>query len=198
MFLLSKLEKYNVILASKSPRRQELLSQLGVRFTVCDSFINETVPQGLTHQETAQYLAQQKAEEAYYMFKNKKNLLVIGGDTIVTLNDIIMGKPNNRKQAMDMLRNLSGESHQVISGVSMVTKNKTITNYDETTVLFESLSDEDILYYVDKYMPYDKAGAYGIQEWIGCRGVKSIEGSYFTVMGMPTNLIWSMLHEVTG
>lgn len=194
--LLQQLEAYKIILGSKSPRRQELLSQLGITFSVCDSFVNETIPQGLSMQETAQYLAQQKAETVYKMYKNKKNIIVIGGDTIVAVEDECMGKPANRKEAFRMLRKLSGKKHIVISGVSMVSSKKIITDFDQAWVTFDELSDEDIEYYVDTFMPYDKAGAYGIQEWIGCRAISQIEGSYFTIMGFPTHLIWRMLETM--
>jgi len=195
-FLLRKLEKFNVLLASKSPRRQELLAQLGISFAVCNSFVNETVPQGLSVHDTAQYLAQQKAEAVFAMYKKQKELIVIGGDTLVTLDNEIMGKPANRKEAFRMLKKLSGKQHAVISGISVVTHKKILTKYDEALVSFNDLSDEDICYYVDKFMPYDKAGAYGIQEWIGCRGIRKIEGSFFTIMGFPTHLVWNMLEEI--
>ncbi len=194
--LLKDLENYQVVLASLSPRRQELLSQLGIAYTVCNSYVSEIVPQGLTIYETVQYLAQQKAEIALESYKKQKDLIIIAGDTIVSINNEIMGKPTDRKDAFYMLKQLSGKKHLVLTGISVVTHNKTLTAYDEAWVTFDDLTDNEIIYYLDKYMPYDKAGAYGIQEWIGCRAVTNIEGSFFTVMGFPTHLVWKMLEEV--
>ncbi|HOF17061.1 MAG TPA: Maf family protein [Bacteroidales bacterium] len=194
--LLKDLADYKIVLASLSPRRQELLSQLGIVFSVCDSHTNETNPKGLSVYETVQYLAQQKAEIVFKSYKKQQNVIVIAGDTIVSIDGEIMGKPKDRKDACRMLRKLSGKKHLVLSGVSVVAYKKTLTRYDEAWVTFDDLTDEEIVYYVDKYMPYDKAGAYGIQEWIGCRAVSKIEGSFFTIMGFPTHLIWKMLEEI--
>lgn len=196
MFLLQELENYQIFLASQSPRRQELLSQLGVKFAISDSFVNETIPDDLGVYDLAKHLAKQKAEAVYQKNKPIENLISIGGDTIVVVEDEIMGKPAVRSDAFRMLKKLSGKTHSVISGLCVISTEKTLTCYDEATVTFADLSDEDIAYYVDTYMPYDKAGAYGIQEWIGCRGITHIKGSFFTIMGFPTHLLWKMLEEI--
>ena len=176
MFLLEKLKKYHLVLASKSPRRQELLSQMGITFSVCDSFVDEYVCQNVSTYKLAQSLAQQKAEAVFELYKNQENIIVIGGDTIVTHKEEIMGKPLDRSDAIRMLKILSGKQHSVISGLCVIL--------------------HDLTYYVDHYAPYDKAGAYGIQEWIGFRGIEHIEGSFFTIMGLPTHVLWQMLERL--
>lgn len=196
MFLLEKLKKYHLVLASKSPRRQELLSQMGITFSVCDSFVDEYVCQNVSTYKLAQSLAQQKAEAVFELYKNQENIIVIGGDTIVVLDGEIMGKPAVRMDAFSMLKKLSGKTHSVISGLCVKSNTKTLTTYDEAKVSFSELSADDLTYYVDHYAPYDKAGAYGIQEWIGFRGIEHIEGSFFTIMGLPTHVLWKMLERL--
>lgn len=196
MFLLDILKNYKIVLASKSPRRQELLSNMGMQFTVCDSFVDETIPPDTSIYDTAKLLARQKAEAVFELYRNQENIIVIGGDTIVTYKKEIMGKPLDRSDAVRMLKKLSGKTHSVISGLCVKSNTKTLTAYDEAKVSFSELSEDDIVYYVDKYKPYDKAGAYGIQEWIGYRGIERIEGSFFTVMGLPTHLLWKMLERL--
>ncbi|MDD2622960.1 MAG: Maf family protein [Bacteroidales bacterium] len=196
MFLLEKLKKYHLVLASKSPRRQELLSQMGITFSVCDSFVDEYVCQNVSTYKLAQSLAQQKAEAVFELYKNQENIIVIGGDTIVTHKEEIMGKPLDRSDAIRMLKILSGKQHSVISGLCVILHGQIHTAYDEAKVSFSELSADDLTYYVDHYAPYDKAGAYGIQEWIGFRGIEHIEGSFFTIMGLPTHVLWQMLERL--
>lgn len=195
-FLLQKLENYQVFLASQSPRRQELLSQLGIKFGICDSDVNEDMPHDLSMYELAKHLAMQKAESVFQRYSHLENAIVIGGDTIVVVDGEIMGKPAVRMDAFRMLQKLSGKTHSVISGLCVKSKTKTLSAYDEAKVSFDHLSEADIAFYVDTFMPYDKAGAYGIQEWIGCRGNTHIDGSFFTIMGFPTHLLWKMLEEI--
>ena len=196
--ILQDLSTYEVVLASQSPRRQELLSKLDIEFRVFDSKMKEDVPSGLPVQEIASQLARQKADFVFQSYKSDKPLIVIGGDTIVTLDNQIMGKPVDRTDAIRMLNILSGKRHFVISGLCVMTESKTLVDYDEAQVTFHNLPEDDILYYVDNYNPYDKAGAYGIQEWIGYRGIERIEGSFYTVMGFPTHLLWNMLERAVA
>lgn len=195
MFLLDILKNYKIVLASKSPRRQELLSDMGLQFTVCDSFVDETIPPDTSIYETAKFLARQKAEAVFELYRNQENIIVIGGDTIVTYKGEIMGKPLDRSDAIRMLKILSGKQHSVISGLCIIVNGKVYCDCDEAMVRFSELSDDELIYYIDNYAPYDKAGAYGIQEWIGYRGMERIEGSFFTVMGLPTHLLWEMLKK---
>lgn len=196
MFLLDRLNNYKIVLASKSPRRQELLSDMGLQFTVCDSFVDETIPPDTSIYDTAKLLARQKAEAVFELYKNQENIIVIGGDTIVTYKGEIMGKPIDRNDAKRMLKLLSGKKHCVISALCVIINGKVFSGYDEAKVSFSELSADDLTYYVDHYAPYDKAGAYGIQEWIGFRGIEHIEGSFFTIMGLPTHVLWQMLERL--
>lgn len=195
MFLLDRLNNYKIVLASKSPRRQELLSDMGLQFTVCDSFVDETIPPDTSIYDTAKLLARQKAEAVFELYKNQENIIVIGGDTIVTYKGEIMGKPIDRNDAKRMLKLLSGKKHCVISALCVIINGKVFSGYDEAIVSFSELSEDDLNFYIDNYAPYDKAGAYGIQEWIGYRGIEKIEGSFFTVMGLPTHLLWKTLRK---
>lgn len=181
-------EGWDIILASQSPRRQELLSGLGLRFRQMTlPNVDESYPASMPAQEVARYLSRKKAEA--YRDIIEEHSLLITADTIVVLGEEILGKPRDEAEAIAMLRKLQGQSHQVITGVTLCTKQRIHSLQDIATVHFAELSDEDIRYYVEQYQPLDKAGAYGIQEWIGYRGIRSIEGSFYTVMGLPTHAL---------
>jgi septum formation protein len=189
-----KLTNYRIILASNSPRRKELLSGIDVDYeihTLPD--IDESYPGDLPKEEVAEFLARKKAD-AYVDFLDE-NALLITADTLVLLNDKILGKPLDKEDAKNMLRELSGQTHLVITGVCLTSKQKQISFSDKTRVTFGSLTDGEIEYYVEKYNPLDKAGAYGVQEWIGYVGVETIEGSYFNVMGLPIFKLYRELKE---
>ncbi len=190
--MLSNLNKYVIILGSNSPRRKELLSGLGIEFQVKPiPGIDESYPASLRAEDIPLYIAEKKA--GAYLASLAENELLITADTIVWLDNSVLGKPSNREDAVSMLRKLSGKTHQVITGVCLVTQNKTVTFSVVSTVRFASLLDEDIYYYVDHYHPYDKAGAYGIQEWIGYVAVEGIEGSFYNVMGLPVQRVYQEL-----
>lgn len=181
-----------IILASGSPRRKELLSGLGLDFEVrLLSGIDESYPEGLPTDRIAEYIARSKS--AAYVGNISDDELVITADTIVVVDDKVLGKPVDADDARSMLRMLSGRIHQVITGVCLTTKVQERSFSVETDVTFKKLSAWEIDYYIDNYKPFDKAGAYGIQEWIGLVGVESINGSYFNVMGLPVQRIYNEL-----
>lgn len=180
-----------IILASNSPRRKELLGALEIDFEVrIMDGIDETYPQGLTMTGIPEHISSQKAA-AYALGEDE---LLIAADTIVYLEGEVLGKPANAKEACAMLAKLSGQTHQVITGVTLRTLERTHTFSCVTEVTFAELTQEQIQYYVKNYAPFDKAGAYGIQEWIGCVGVTSINGSYYNVMGLPVQRLNQELH----
>lgn len=182
----------NIILGSNSPRRRELLKGLGVNFEVrVISGIDESYPDGLPSMKVAEYIAHTKARA--YLEALKADDLVITADTIVVCDDEIMGKPSDAPDAKRMLNRLSGKTHHVITGVCVATSHRQEVFAVNTEVTFKHLSDIEIDYYITNYKPYDKAGAYGIQEWIGYIGVTSIKGSYFNVMGLPVQRIYEAL-----
>ena len=186
---------YTILLASNSPRRQELLADLDIEFsTFVKKDIDESFPSDMDAQKVAAFLSKKKAEA--YREDIKDGFLIITADTVVIQDDIILGKPENKEEAVAMIKALSGKKHKVITGVSLTTKAKQHTFSSTTEVTFASLSDEEINYYIDKYKPYDKAGAYGIQEWIGYIGVQHISGSYFNVMGLPVQQLYTTLKEM--
>jgi septum formation protein len=171
-----------LILASKSPRRQKLLAELGFSFTVEEKNVDESVPFEMPAKDVPTYLAEKKAQP----FEERSDShLIIAADTIVLLDDEILGKPHSRDEAIRMLNKLSGRQHSVITGVTLLMDKKYHTFREVTLVYFKSLSYNDIIFYVDHYQPYDKAGAYGIQEWIGFIGISRIEGDFYNVMGLP-------------
>lgn len=188
---LQNLEKYELILASKSPRRQQLLRDLGLNFSVQSMDIQEVFPENLGMTEVPVYLAELKAEA--FRPQLKDNQLVITADTIVWLDGHVLNKPADYDEGFRMLSNLSGKKHQVITGVCLLSANKKVSFYALTDVWFKSLTDEEIHYYLGHYQPYDKAGAYGIQEWIGYVGINHIEGSFFNVMGLPIQSVYEHL-----
>jgi septum formation protein len=184
-----------IILSSNSPRRKELLAGLGIPFEVkVMSGIDESYPEGLSVEEIPQYIAEQKA--AAYQIADDE--IIITADTVVVLNNEILGKPSDEEEAKKMLHALSGKTHLVITGVSLKSKEKQRTFSVVSEVTFKSLSNQEIDYYVNHYHPLDKAGAYGIQEWIGYIAVTSLNGSYFNVMGLPVQRIYEELTSVFG
>lgn len=183
--------KFNIVLGSQSPRRKELLAGLDIKFEIRVADILEDFPADMPTKEVAEFIAIKKLQELKKSSNHKE--LIICSDTIVVLNNEILGKPVNREEAESMLRKLSGNSHVVISGVAMSDGNKEISFSDETKVTFKVLSSQEINYYLDNYKPYDKAGSYGVQEYIGMMGITKMEGSYFTVMGLPIHLVYSEL-----
>lgn len=192
--MFNNLDKYNVILASNSPRRRELLGKAGVQFMVKTlENIDETYPETLRGAEVAQYIASKKAQA--YTKVLADNDLVITADTIVCVDDEILGKPKDADDARRMLRLLSGRNHKVVTGVVVASKEKKVEFSVTTLVTFAQLTDEVIDYYIENYKPFDKAGAYGIQEWIGYVGVESVEGSFFNVIGLPVQRLVQVLLE---
>ncbi|HAQ18032.1 MAG TPA: septum formation protein Maf [Prolixibacteraceae bacterium] len=189
--LLQNLEQYEIILASKSLRRQELLRELGLKFKVQAMDIPEVFPEGMNMTEIPIYLAELKAEAFRPLLKN--NQLVITADTIVWLDGHVLNKPTDYADGFRMLKDLSGKKHQVLTGVCLLSTEKKVSFYELTDVWFKSLSDEEIQFYLKNFHPYDKAGAYGIQEWIGYIGVYRIEGSFFNVMGLPVQSLYEHL-----
>lgn len=190
--MLENLNKYNVVLASNSPRRKELLQRLGVNFKVRTLYgIDERYPESLRGEDIVLYISRGKA--AAYRSSMAPNELLITADTIVYQNGLVMGKPKDADEARAMLHRLSGQTHQVITGVTVVTALRT-ENFGVTTqVKFAPLSDEEIEFYINNYIPFDKAGAYGIQEWIGLVAVEEIKGSYFNVVGLPVQRLYQIL-----
>lgn len=187
-------EGYKVILASNSPRRKELLGGLGIDFEVRTlSDIDESYPDTLKGEDIPMFISKKKTEA--YKQGMADDDMIITADTIVYDNGHVLGKPKDRAEAIQMLRELSGHSHEVITGVSIVTKEKTVQFASTSKVTFATLSNEEITYYVDHYKPFDKAGAYGIQEWIGYVAVTRIEGSYFNVMGLPIQRLYTELKQ---
>lgn len=191
--MLNNLTKYNIILASKSPRRKQLLEKLGIRFKVENKEVDEIIPNHLALENVPEYLAKLKATPFVNNIDN--NTLVITSDTIVCIDNQILGKPSDYDDAFKMLNQLSGKSHQVMTGVHLFSNSKNVSFTAITTVYFKTLSKEEIDYYITNYQPFDKAGAYGIQEWIGHIAVERIEGSYFNVMGLPIQRLYEELRK---
>lgn len=190
--MLENLSKYHIYLASKSPRRRELLTQLRIKFnTINIGGIDESYPDDIPAAEVPQYIANRKADA--YMSLIKDNEMVITADTLVMIDNRILGKPKDEAEAVEMLMALSGKVHKVVSGVCIVTADRRTSFTAETDVKFAEISKEEAQYYVENYMPLDKAGAYGIQEWIGCIAVESIHGSFYNVMGLPVHRLYNEL-----
>lgn len=186
------LEKYHIILASNSPRRKELLKGLGFDFEIyVIPDIDESYPTDMPPNEVPCYIAHKKSNA----YNSRNNDLIITADTVVILDNNIIEKPNDRDDAIQMLRKLSGQSHEVITGVVISTQHKQISFSVTSTVSFAILTDEEIIHYVDTFQPYDKAGAYGIQEWIGYIGVQKINGSFYNVMGLPVQRLYQELKQ---
>ena len=183
-----------LILASGSPRRKEILTSMGFDFSVRKSAFNEEVPGDIPVVETAEYLAKYKNES----IRREGDEIIITADTVVLLQDRLLGKPKDDLEAKTMLLNLSNATHQVITGVCISSSANKITFSSMTEVTFGHLTKAEIEYYVEKFKPLDKAGAYGIQEWIGQIGIESIKGSYYNVVGLPTHEVYRALTQVFG
>ena len=193
--MLEQLKDYRIILASNSPRRKELLAGLGIPFEVKTlPGIDEAYPDTLNPSEVAEFISREKANA--YADRMEVDELLITADTIVVSGDEIMGKPENAADACRMLHRLSGTVHQVYTGVTLTTLNMQRSFTAATDVRFAKLTDEEVNYYVETFRPFDKAGAYGIQEWIGYVGVESIHGSYFNVMGLPIQRLYQELKKI--
>jgi septum formation protein len=191
-----KLKNHNIILASGSPRRQQFFKDLGFQFEICLKPIEEIYPEHLTHLEITDFLAQLKAAPFKEVLND--NDILITSDTIVWHNDKAVGKPKDTDDAFSMIKSLSNSTHQVLTSVCFTTKTQQKTVNDITKVTFKTLSDDEIWYYVNTFKPLDKAGAYGIQDWIGLVGVTKLEGSYFNVMGLPTHLVYKTLNNMVS
>lgn len=192
--LREKLKDKSIVLASGSPRRQQFFEEIGLDFEVRLKEIEEVFPDHLQAEEITDYLAQLKASAFDGEFK--ENEILFTSDTIVWLEGKALGKPKGRQGAIEMLQSLSGKTHQVITSVCVKTQDKTEVFHDVTHVTFSELSDEVIEYYIDNYQPFDKAGSYGIQEWIGLVGIEKIEGSYANVVGLPTQKVFEYLSDL--
>ena len=190
--MLENLKKYNIVLASKSPRRQELMKGIGLEFSVITKDVDESYPSNMSVYDVAPFLSLKKAK-AFNDEELPENYMVITADTVVIVDDMILGKPKDEADARGMLGRISGKKHSVITGVTIRTNDKVKTFSVVSKVSFETLDQEEIDYYVNNFRPYDKAGAYGIQVWIGYIGVNHVEGSYFNVMGLPTQKLYKML-----
>ena len=193
--MFENIKNYRVVLASNSPRRRELLAGLGIDFEVrVLPDIVEGYPDGLSATQIAEYIAREKADA--YRQQMGADELIITADTIVVCGGEVLGKPADAADARRMLHLLSGRTHQVVTGVCLMTAQRQRCFAVETDVTFKALSDEEISYYIERYRPFDKAGAYGIQEWIGYIGVTGINGSYFNVMGLPVQRLYSELAQM--
>jgi septum formation protein len=194
---LERLNSYEILLASQSPRRSALLEEVGIPFRIVETeHWDEQYPAGLSRGEIALYLAEHKSE--YYAKPLAGNQVLLTADTIVWHREKELGKPAARKEAIEMLATLSGDTHQVYTGVCFRSDRSRSSFYAETDVTFSMLEIEEIEYYVDRFKPFDKAGAYGIQEWIGHIAVEKIVGSYFNVMGLPVQKVYSELKIFIG
>ena len=183
-----------IILASKSPRRQELLRLMEIDFRIVLKDVDESYPEGLTPEEIAVYIAEKKARAFDEEISDE---IVLTADTIVAINGEILGKPENAGHAAEMLGKLSGKVHRVVTGVCLLHKHRYNLFHDVSEVFFRKLTDEEISFYVNKYQPFDKAGAYGIQEWIGLIGIDRINGSYTNVVGLPTEKLFQQLKRLS-
>ena len=190
--MLSNLKKYHIILASKSPRRQELLRGMGVEFEILTKETPENYPADLPLDEVPKYLSLQKSL-AFDDDELPSDYLLITSDTVVICEGEILGKPRDREDAERMLQLLSGKTHHVVTGVTVRSAEKTVAFAAKSMVTFDTLETDEIDYYIDHCRPYDKAGAYGIQEWIGYVGISGLEGSFYNVMGLPTRRLYQCL-----
>ena len=193
--LLNDLQPYKIYLASQSPRRRELLAGMGIAFEVMVTDVEETYDPTWPPEQIVMGLSRLKLSPIDMSLHGPKTLF-IACDTIVVADGNIIGKPKDNDEALQMLRQLSGETHVVYSGLTVATPDRMLTDFRSSGVTFVELSDEELQYYVEHYRPLDKAGAYGIQEWIGCIGIQAIHGSFYNVMGLPTCLLWEMLQNI--
>jgi septum formation protein len=195
--MIERLKQYRIILASLSPRRQQLMSQLGLNVTFTGGDIDESYPPGMGHEEVAVYLARKKADHFAHLLDAPDTLLVTA-DTLVSIDGLILGKPAGPEEARQMLRTLSGRMHVVLTGVCIRGLDRESCFVAASDVHFKQLSEEEIGYYLENYRPYDKAGAYGAQEWIGYIAITRIDGSYFNVMGLPVQRLYEELTRFAG
>ncbi|MFD2036860.1 Maf family nucleotide pyrophosphatase [Belliella marina] len=186
-----KLDKHRLILASKSPRRNELLKGLGITFSVRTKDTDESYPSAMDVYEVAGYLSEKKASA--FLQEIEEDEVLITADTVVISNNEILGKPKDKEDAFRMIKSLSGGTHEVVTGITITSLAKQVSLQDKVRVSFKKLDDQEIEYYIDTFKPFDKAGAYGIQEWIGYVAVDRIEGSFYTVMGLPVHLVYDQL-----
>ena len=194
MLLHDKLKAYRLILASQSPRRRQLLADAGIEFTLAPRLeCDETFPQDMPAEDVAEYLSSLKSEA--YPEPLAEGDILLTADTVVIADNRVLGKPSDRAEAIDMISLLSGCSHEVITGCTLRTASRQMSFSVSSKVHFRELDREEIEYYVDCYRPFDKAGAYGIQEWIGYVGIEGIEGSFYNVMGLPVQRLYSTLKE---
>lgn len=181
-----------ILLASNSPRRKELLTSLGYDFEVVSINCDEVYPENLAVENIAAYLSELKSNS----FRNLENdEVLITADTIVAIDNEVLGKPTDKLQAQEMLRKLSGKTHEVYTGITVRNSEKSISKTDVASVEIGELSEDEINFYLTKYKPFDKAGSYGVQEWFGMAKIKKITGSYYTIMGLPTHLLYSTLKD---
>ena len=192
--LKDNIKHLKVKLASKSPRRQELLGKIIDDFEIVSKEIEEVYPENLEISSVASYLANLKAKS--YKNEAQKNELYITADTVVVFNNEVLGKPNSKKDGVNMLKKLSGNTHHVYTGVSLLLNEEISSFYDVTKVTFYKLKKKEINYYLDFYKPMDKAGSYGIQDWMGYVGIKSIEGDFFNVMGLPLHKLYREIEKI--
>ena len=193
--LLDNLNNHKIYLASKSPRRRELLAGMGIDFDIPTTDVEETYDPAWSPEEIVMHLSRLKLSPIDMAQYDPKTIFITC-DTIVVVDGQIIGKPKDKADAERMLKMLSGNTHTVYSGLTVATPQKQLTNYRATDVVFETLSDDMIQYYIDTYQPFDKAGSYGVQEWIGRVGIREVRGSFYNVMGLPTRLLWTMLEQV--
>ena len=192
--LQEKLSNYSIILASGSPRRQNLFKELNIPFTIRLKEVDEIYPDELQAGDITEYLALLKSKAFTHLEENE---LLITSDTIVWFEDKAMGKPKNQQDAFQMLQSMSGKQHEVYTSICIRSNSLQKIVTDKTLVEFEHLTEKEINFYIDNYAPFDKAGSYGIQEWIGLIGVKKIEGSYFNVMGLPVHKLYKELMNLS-
>ena len=190
--LTSIIEKYEIILGSKSPRRKELLNHIFSEFSIQVKSVEETFPKELKNEEIAIFLSELKAKE----FSPTENQLIITADTIVLIDGLVLGKPKDKNDAFKMLKMLSGKTHEVITACTIKTNKHFNSFYDKTEVTFYELSDEQIIEYIEKCRPLDKAGSYGIQDWMGHVGIRKMNGEFFNVMGLPLHKLYRELKRL--
>lgn len=182
-----------ILLASQSPRRKELLLNLGFDFEVVKIDCEEILPGNIKIGEAAAYLSELKANAFRNLLEGE---VLLTADTVVANDNKFLGKPKDENEAKEMLQSLSGKTHQVYTGITIKTLDKTITETDVADVEFDEISDEEINFYIKNYKPFDKAGSYGVQEWLGMSKIKKINGSFYTIMGLPTHLVYKILKEI--
>ena len=183
----------HIVLASNSPRRRQLLGHIIPEFDIAPARdIDETYPEDLDALEVAPYVSLKKAEG--YADLVDKDTLLITADTVVIIDNQILGKPRSAEQALQMLKTLSGRMHRVVTGVTLKSVEKALTFSNVTEVYFDDMTDDELMRYIDEFKPFDKAGSYGIQEWIGCRGIKGVKGCFYNVMGLPMNDLYNHLN----